>query len=263
MGEHIDIGPVHTFYETKGHGDPVVLLHGGLDSNAGWGAEFDVLAEHFRVIAPERRGHGHTPDVEGPLTYSVMAEDMVGFIDEVVGGPVHLVGWSDGAIIAMLVALSRPDLVRKLVLIGAAADVSGYVPAFIEATKLPSDSEVYEPFRAIYGVMSPDGADHWPVVFEKLMTMWQTEPHIPVADLGGITARTLVMVGDDDLTTFEHTLELFRAIPDAELAVVPGTSHLAPLEKPETVNGLLLDFLQHDAVKTLLPVRRAVATVQA
>lgn len=257
MGAYVDIGPVHMWYETRGEGEPLVLLHGGLDSNAAWGAEFDALAERFRVVAPERRGHGHTSDVEGPLTYRVMAEDTITFIESVIGSPVHLVGWSDGAILGMMVARSRPDLVRKLVLIGGAADLSAYVPEFIEATRLPADSEVYQPFRAIYGVVSPDGPDHWPVVFSKLTDMWQSEPHIPLSDLGEISARTLVMVGDDDLVSLEHTLELYRAIPDAELAVVPGTSHLAPLEKPDLVNRLLLDFLGADAVPTLLPVRRA------
>jgi pimeloyl-ACP methyl ester carboxylesterase len=257
MGDYVDIGPVHMWYETRGQGEPLVLLHGGLDSNAAWGEELDALAAHFRVVAPERRGHGHTPDVEGPLSYLVMAEDTIAFIDEVIGGPVHLVGWSDGAILGMLVAIARPDLVRKLVLIGGAADVSAYNPEFIEATRLPADSDEFQPFRAIYEVVSPDGPDHWPVVFSKLTSMWQTEPHIPLTDLGAIRARTLVMAGDDDLISLAHTAALYEAIPDAELAVVPGTSHLAPLEKPDLVNRLLLDFLGQDAVRTLLPVRRA------
>jgi pimeloyl-ACP methyl ester carboxylesterase len=261
MGTYVDIGPVHTWYEARGHGEPLVLLHGGLDSNASWGAELDALAERFRVVAPERRGHGHTPDVAGDLTYRTMADDTIAFIEAVVGGPVHLVGWSDGAILALLVALSRPDLVRKLVLIGAATDVSGYVPEFLDATRLPADSEVYQPFRVVYDVVSPDGPDHWPVVFSKLMKMWQTEPHIPLGSLGELSARTLVMVGDDDLVSLEHTVALYDALPDAELAVVPGTSHLAPVEKPELVNRLILDFLLREPVPTVLPVRRAVAPV--
>ena len=150
MGDYVDIGPVHMWYETRGEGEPLVLLHGGLDSNAAWVGQFDALAKHFRVVAPERRGHGHTPDVEGPISYQVMAEDAAAFIDKVVGSPVHLVGWSDGAILSIIVALMRPDLVRKLVLIGGDADVSAYVPQFLEATRLPADSDVYQPFRAIY-----------------------------------------------------------------------------------------------------------------
>lgn len=263
MGDYVDIGPVHMWYETHGKGEPLVLLHGGLDTNAAWGAQLGALAEHFRVVAPERRGHGHTPDVDGPITYQVMAEDTVAFIDEVIGSPVHLVGWSDGAILAIMVALSRPDLVRKLILIGGNADVSAYVPAFYEVARSAADSAVYEPFRAVYEAVSPDGAEHWPVVFDKVTALWKSEPHIPLDDLGKIRTRTLVMVGDDDLVTLEETAALYRAIPDAELAVVPGASHLAPLEKPDLVNLILLDFLQHDPVRTLVPVRRATAPAPA
>ena len=263
MGDYVDIGPVHTWYETRGSGEPLVLLHGGLDTNAAWAAQLDVLAEHFRVLAPERRGHGHTPDVEGPISYRVMADDTAAFIDAVVGGPVHLVGWSDGAILGLVLAISRPDLVRKLVVIGGNADVSAYVPEFVEATRLPADSPVYQPFRAIYEAVSPDGPEHWPVVFSKLISLWQTEPRIPLTDLGSIRARTLVMMSDDDLVTFEHAVAMYRAIPDAELAVVPGTSHLAPLEKPSLVNLVLLDFLRQDAVPTLMPIRRSGASALA
>ena len=262
MGTYVDIGPVHTWYEAKGQGDPLVLLHAGLDTNASWGGELQTLAEHFRVVAPERRGHGHTPDVEGPLSYRLMADDTAAFIETVIGAPVHLVGWSDGAILALMVALGRPDLVRRLVLIGGALDVSAYAREWLEATRLSADSEVYQPFRAVYDVVSPDGPDHWPVVFAKMMTMWRTEPHIPLAELARLRSRTLVMTGDDDLVSLDHTVAMYQAIPDAELAVVPGTSHLAPLEKPELVNRLILDFLRLDPVHTVLPVRRAVAPAQ-
>lgn len=257
MGSYVDVGPVHVWFEVHGHGEPVVLLHGGLDTNGSWAGQSEVLAERFRVVAPERRGHGHTPDVEGPLTYRLMADDTSAFIDAVVGTPVHLVGWSDGAIVALLVALSRPDLVRKLVVIGGNVDNSAYVPEFVAATRLPADSPVYQPFRAVYEVISPDGPDHWQVIFSKLMRLWQEEPHIPVEELAGIQARTLVMQGDDDLVSLEHAIAMYRAIPDAELAVIPGTSHLVPMEKPSLVNSLLLDFLEHDPVPTVLPIRRA------
>jgi pimeloyl-ACP methyl ester carboxylesterase len=263
MGDYVDIGPVHMWYETRGRGEPLLLLHGGLDTNASWGTELDALAEHFRVLAPERRGHGHTPDVAGPLSYRAMAEDTAAFVDRVVGGPVHVVGWSDGAIVGLLLALGRPDLVRRLVLIGGAVDGSAYVPEFVEATRLSADSSVYQPFRAVYEVVSPDGPEHWPVVFAKLMTLWQTEPHIPLGDLAAVGARTLVMVGDDDLVELEHAVAVYRALPEGELAVVPGASHLAPLEKPELVNRLLLDFLRLDPAPTLLPVRRAVEAAPA
>ncbi|MGW6290898.1 alpha/beta fold hydrolase, partial [Streptomyces sp. NPDC055107] len=92
-----------------------------------------------------------------------------------------------------------------------------------------------------------------------VVDMWRTQPALTAEDLARVEAPTLVMVGDDDLMTLEHTTALYRAIPDAELAVVPGASHLAPLEKPALVNRLILDHLAQEAVETMMPIRRAEA----
>ena len=128
MGEYVDIGGVNTWYDEEGTGEPLVLLHGGLCTNETWAAQMPVFAERFHVVAPERRGHGHTADVPGPLTFADMATDTIGFLDRIVGGPAHLVGWSDGGIVGLLVAIERPDLVRKLVVIGANYDTAGIAP---------------------------------------------------------------------------------------------------------------------------------------
>ena len=93
--------------------------------------------------------------------------------------------------------------------------------------------------------------------FGKFTEMLQREPHIPIDDLGRISAPTLVVMGDDDLRSIEHSAALFRAIPNSELAVVPGASHAVVIEKPELVNGIVLDFLQNEPVPTMMPVRRA------
>ncbi|MEV8536370.1 alpha/beta hydrolase [Streptomyces sp. NPDC051211] len=112
-------------------------------------------------------------------------------------------------------------------------------------------------FRAMYEAVSPDGADHWPVIVGKSADMFRTQPDIPPQDLARIGAPALVLVGDDDLVTLEHTIALYRAIPGSELAVVPGTSHALIMEKPERVNRIILDFLGGEPVPTLLPIRRA------
>src|SRR2546423_696809 len=91
MGQYVDVGYVSVWYTDEGNGEPLVLLHGGLCTNETWAAQMPAFARHFRVIAPERRGHGHTADVAGPLTYTAMAADMVGLLDHVVGMPAHLV----------------------------------------------------------------------------------------------------------------------------------------------------------------------------
>jgi pimeloyl-ACP methyl ester carboxylesterase len=258
MGEYVDIGGVNTWYDEDGSGETLVLLHGGLCTNETWGAQTPVFAEHFHVVAPERRGHGHTADVRGPLSYSDMATDTIGFLDKVVGGPAHLVGWSDGGIVGLLVAIARPDLVRKLVAIGSNYDTTGVVPEVDDMfTSMEPDSPDMAMFRGLYEMHSPDGPEHWPVVFTKFVEMTQREPNIPVDELGRISAPTLVVAGDDDMVTLEHTVALYRAIPNSELAVVPGASHAVAIEKPELLNRIVLDFLEHDPAPTMLPIRRA------
>ena len=258
MGDYVDIGGVNTYYDEQGSGDPLVLLHGGLCTNETWAAQTPAFAERFRVVAPERRAHGHTADVEGPLTYDAMATDTIGFLDKVVGSSAHLVGWSDGGIVGLLVAIARPDLVNKLVVIGTNFDAAGVVPGGDEMlSSMTPDGDEAAMFRGLYEMHSPDGPEHWPIALAKFIAMATTEPHIPVEELRRISAPTLVLVGDDDLMTLEHTVALYDAIPDSQLAVIPGASHAVVMEKPELLNLLVLDFLENEPSPTMIPIRRA------
>ncbi|GGW99046.1 alpha/beta hydrolase [Streptomyces malachitofuscus] len=260
MGEYADLPGVRTWYETEGSGDPLVLLHGGFCTNDTWGAQRAALAAAHHLFLPERRAHGHTPDVAGPLSYQDMADDTVAFMETVVGRPAHLLGWSDGGIVALLVALARPDLVRKVVVMGTnfrPSPESFAEPAMVDAMTPESPDLAF--FRELYEAVTPDGADHWPVVAAKTADLWRTQPTLTTEDLSRIQAPTLVLVGDDDLITLEHTIALYCALPDGRLAVVPEASHLAPLEKPDLVNRLIRDHLEKDAVQTMMPVRRASA----
>ena len=171
-----------------------------------------------------------------------------------------MVGWSDGGIVALLVAMARPDLVRKIVVTGANFKPASEIGPPEALDGLTADAPDLEMFRSMYEAASPDGAEHWPVVVGKMVEMFRTEPDIPIEDLGRIGAPTLVLVGDDDFVPLEHTLELYRAIPNSELAVVPGTSHAHFMEKPSLVDRIVLDFLDNDPVPTMMPIRRAAAS---
>jgi len=248
MAGHVQVGGVRTWYEVRGNGAPLVLLHGGMGDARDFAANIDALAARFRVFVPER--HGHTADVEGPVTYELMAEDTIAFPDDVVGGPAHLVGHSDGANVALQVARRRPSAARRMVSISGNFHHDGLIPEAIEADA--ADEFV----GAAYGEASPDGREHLPVVARKLARMWAEEPTLTPLDLRSITAPTLVMAGDDDAITLEHTVALYRGLPNSELAIVPGTSHLLVMEKPALCNTLIVDFLTADVVPTLLPIRR-------
>jgi pimeloyl-ACP methyl ester carboxylesterase len=251
MADYVRLGDVRTWYDERGDGAPLVLIHPGGADARGWAPNLDALAARFHVFTPERRGHGRTADVEGPITYALMAQDTIAFLERVVGGPAHLVGMSAGASVALLVALRRPELVRRVALISGVFHRDGWIPEAIDPDAGPP-----EVLQHGYAELSPDGPDHYPIVAAKLARMNWEEPTLASSDLSGVTSQTLVMLGDDDEVTLEHAIEMYRGLPDAELAVVPGTSHGLLHEKPALCNAILVDFLTTGPVPTIAPVRR-------
>jgi pimeloyl-ACP methyl ester carboxylesterase len=253
MAEYVQLGAVKTWYDEHGAGEPLVLMHGGLVDARFFEPNLAALAGRFHVYTPERRGHGHTPDVDGAITYQLMADDTIAFLDEVVGRPADLVGHSDGAFVAMLVAMQRPELVNRLVMISGGYDKSGEALPEMEFDV----GQVTQFIGPAYGEVSPDGEAHFPVVAAKIGEMMKTEPHLDVAELARVRQRSLVMFSDDDLMTLTHAVDMYDALPNAELAVVPGTSHFLTQEKPDLVNAIVLDFLTNEPVPTVAAIRRA------
>src|SRR5215472_6675039 len=243
---------ISMWYDERGQGDPCVLLHpggAGIDSRA-LAPTLDGLAPTFRCYTPEQRAHGRTPDADGPVGYELMAGDTIAFIQRVVGQPVHLMGCSDGAVVALEVVRRRPDLVRRLVFAAGVFHHEGWEKGVLAG-------EPPEFLRQAYGERSPDGIGHYDVVVAKLAAMHATEPALSQADLGQIAVRTLIMVGDDDEVRFEHAITMYRSMPDAELAVIPGTSHGLLVAKPALCNLVITEFLTKDPVQTFAPIRRA------
>ena len=254
MGERIEINGHPTWVEQRGEpGDTIVLLHGGMsDSDTFLDGIGPPLQQRHRLVAFDRRGHGHTADTDEPFHYDDMATETIGVLEQAVGGPAHLVGWSDGGIIGLLVALRRPDLIDRLVLIGTNFHYDGV---------LPVDLDPNSPFAAriaqSYGERSPDGIEHFGEVFGKFIAMSTTEPTLTVEDLARITAPTLVLVGDDDVIALSHTCALYEALPAGQLCVVPRASHALSLEYPEEAARIILAFLAADVPPvTLMPARR-------
>lgn len=249
---YADIGGHRTWFaDSGGAGEPVLMLHGGIsDSEMLLEPLEPALGERFRILAFDRRGHGRTADTDNAFHYDDMATETIAAIETLIAGPAHLVGWSDGGNVALLVALRRPDLVRSLVLIGTNYHFDGNMPTG------PGGSEP-KMLRDRYADRSPDGGEHFAAVFQKSQAMWAVEPTLTTDDLRRISAPALVLVGDDDLLTLAHTASLYESLPMGQLAVVPGTSHAVVLEKPELVGGLIRDFLSDPGQpKTHLPVRR-------
>jgi pimeloyl-ACP methyl ester carboxylesterase len=254
MANYVELNGIRIWYDEQGTGEPLVLLHPGgvgVDSRA-FEPNLGALAAHFHVFLPERRGHGHTPDADGPYSYELMALDMVHFCEQVVGGPARLIGMSDGAVVALLLAHQRPNLVRRLICVAGPFHRSGWIASAIEPGLETPDFLV-----SSYGVVSPDGQEHYQVVQRKLDQMHTLGPTLTTDDLGSIGCQTLVMVADDDEVILEHAVAFYRALPRGELAVIPGTSHGLLVEKTDLCNKIVVDFLTRDPVPTLAPIRRA------
>lgn len=261
MDGYVNLKHVRMFYETHGAGDPLVLLHGAMGGAYAWPLQIPAFAEKYRVLVPEQRGRGRTPDVEGPLHYQTMADDTIEFLERIAGGRSCIVGASDGGIIGLFVALQRPDLVTKLVAIGANFHKDALVwEGFAESS---ADDEEWAMPRERYAMLSPDGAEHWPIIFNKVKEMALAEPTLTTDDLATISIPVLVMVGDDDIVAPEHTIALYESLPAGQLAVIPGASHVSFMEKPELVNRIILDFLAEEGPPfTLQPIRRRAAPSQ-
>jgi pimeloyl-ACP methyl ester carboxylesterase len=253
-GDYIALDGVRTYYEVSGTGEPLILLHGGLCTAETWDAQTAALAEHYRVFTPERFGHGRTRDIEGPITYENMAQHTIAFMEALGIESAHLAGWSDGALVAALVALRRPKLVRKLIWIDQYVTLADAPPGLVPFLAAISVDTAPPPFVEMYRALSPDGPDHFDIILDKLRALWTSDTGLDTADLVHVTAPTLLLAADDGGMTLEHLASAARALPDCQVAVVPGTSHALVLEKPHVVNQLIVDFLADEQVPKLLSI---------
>ena len=237
----------------KKGGIPVVLLHGGLSSSASLlHAIGPRLVKHYRVAAFDRRGHGHTADTDEPFHYETMADEVIAFL-ELIGRPCHLIGHSDGGNVALFVAMKRPDLVRRMVLVGANYHYDG----LMDLDHMIEGSEDYLNWATKFAAVSPDGIGRAHIVFRKTELLQATEPTLTPGDLATITVPTLVFAGDDDVATLAHTASLYESIPGAQLAIIPGTSHGVLKERTKLSVRIIRSFLDADLPpETRQPVRR-------
>jgi pimeloyl-ACP methyl ester carboxylesterase len=219
----------HTiFYAMQGRGSTLVLLHGGGDSGEhSFARQLDVFAEHHLIVAPDQVGQGRTPDVAGPLTYTGMMEDTAALLQHLRLKHVDVVGFSDGGILALMLAVRHPELVRRLVISGVNIAPEGLNPDDLEdlrATQIPKPK----------------------TIDEKLAHLWfnsPTESELSLAMLAKIAQPVLVISGDRDAITLEHTLKIFHALPEAELCVLPGTDHATFSGRSEWLNPIINEFL--------------------
>ena len=262
MGEYVDVlGHPTSVHDGGGDKSPLLMLHGGLlSSETSWGGPglsvAEALGRDFRLIMFDRRGHGRTSDTDEPFHYSSMADETAAVIEHLGLAPVNVVGYSDGGNLLLHLALTRPELLQAMVLLSANYHVNALYP---EARDNLGEGVAIDGVLAkLYGSRSPDGIDHWPVVAAKGLRMAVTdEPTYEPADLAEIETPTLVLAADDDAFPVAHTVSLYDALPNAQLAIVPNSSHLLAFEHPEAIAVLIRTFFQHPQRRaTRFPMRR-------
>jgi pimeloyl-ACP methyl ester carboxylesterase len=216
------------YYALRGSGPTLVLLHGGGDSGEhSFVRQLDVFSEHHHIVAPDQVGQGRTPDVPGPLSYTLMMQDTAALLQLLKLKQVDLVGFSDGGILALMLAVRHPELVRRLVVSGVNIAPEGLTEENLQGLRAGQTA-------------TPKTID------EKLAQLWLTSPteaELNLALLAKIAQPVLVISGDRDAITLEHTLQVFHALPNAELCVLPGTDHATFSGRPEWLNPIISAFL--------------------
>lgn len=239
MGSYIDLRGHQVFsYEWPRDGEAVLLLHGGLSQTSHWDTNIlPAVEDSFNTFGYDRTGHGFTGDRDGSFHFDFQTNEAIEYLEDVVKEPAHLIGYSDGANIALMVAIKRPDLVKSIVSIAGNYHHSGIHP-------LPDfDGNVAQEDRDEYAITSPDAPHTLDEKIKKMNAIWKVEPSISANDIAAIQCPVLVMAGDDDVVRHEHTIGLFEKLPLGQLAIVPGTSHGLVKEKPAIVQALINDFL--------------------
>jgi pimeloyl-ACP methyl ester carboxylesterase len=237
---NIKANGISIYYAVYGEGPPVVLIHGGLVNSDWWGNQVSALAAHHTVILMDSRGHGRSTRDARPYSYDLMADDVAALLDALKLQKADIVGWSDGAVVGLDLAIRHPDRVGKVVAFGANTVTSGMKD---DVDKNPTVNSAMTRAQQQYESYSATPKEYQ-AFFDQILKMWADQPNWTDAQLRAITAPVLVMDGDhDEMIKREHTEYIAATIPGAGLLILPNASHFAFLQDPELFNDAILDFL--------------------
>jgi pimeloyl-ACP methyl ester carboxylesterase len=236
----VSINGASIFFAQFGEGPPVLLLHGGLANSNYWGLQVGELARSFTVTVMDTRGHGRSPVMSRSFSYALFAEDAAALMDSLAIPAAAVVGWSDGAITGLQLAMTRPERVTKLFAFGANSSVDGLKPG-------GARSRIFVAFAARclieYARLSPH-PERWLQLVEGLRVMWRTQPAFTKQKLASIKSPTAVSDGEyDEIIKREHTEQMCAQIPGARLLIQPAVSHFAMLQDAPQFNRVLMEFL--------------------
>ncbi|QND54601.1 alpha/beta hydrolase (plasmid) [Phyllobacterium sp. 628] len=237
---YIENNGVRIWYSTYGSGDPVILLHGGLGHSGNWGYQVPALVSAGRrVIVIDSRGHGRSTRDAQPYTYHLMATDVLAVMDALAIEKAAIVGWSDGACIALVLASQAPARIAGVFFFACNMDPSGTR----EVEPSPLLDRCFGRHVKDYAALSAT-PDRFEEFLAAVGLMMKTEPNYTADDLAKIRVPVAIVLGEhDEFIKPEHAAYLARSIPGAELITLPGVSHFAPLQRPDLFNDTVLSFL--------------------
>lgn len=235
-GKYAEVNGIKMYYEEYGKGAPMIMIHGNGGSIHDMGYQIEYFSKSYRVIAADSRCHGKSGIGDGQLTYEQMADDWAALMTFLKTDSAYIIGWSDGGILGLLLAIHHPAKVMRLAAMGAnlqpdSSAVYGWAVRMVYRANKTVDSMIAR----------NDTTGPW-AVLKKHLDLIGNQPHIPLSDLKKISAPTLVLSGDKDVITLEHTCQIFGNIPKAHLCIFPGATHLIPVEDPVTFNRAVEKF---------------------
>lgn len=258
--DRVEVNGMQMYYEVSGEGDPLIVLHGAYMNIPAMGEIVPRLAETHRVYALEFQGHGRTTDIDRPITYPNLADDVAAFMDAVGVPKADVFGYSMGAQTGLRLAIDYPEKVDQLVAASVAYDFEGWQPAFHEAIpQMTVEMIVQMPFAAEYRELAAD-PDGFPALVEKLIQL-EHEPMAWGEEVKALRTPVLVIAGDADVSTLEHNVSLFRLLggggmgdmgeplPASRLAILPATSHTAVIYQVDLLHSFIEPFLNGETPK--------------
>jgi len=259
---YVSVNGLDMYYETHGMGQPLIMLHGAFSAiGTSFGGLIPELAKTRQVIAFELQAHGHTADIDRPLSLEGMADDVAAAIKQLGMEQVDILGYSMGAGVALYTAIRHPEVVRKLILASITYTMSGFHPGLMEGMENMKPEMMHgSPWHEEYLRVAPHPED-FPKLFAKKTQMDQQTRDLSDATIRDIKSPTLLIVGDSDLVRPEHIVEMFRLLgggvfgdtpagmPNSQLAILPGTSHVSLVSRTELLVPMINSFLDKPVPK--------------
>ena len=235
------VNGIEMYYAVFGEGAPVLLIHGGLGHADIWANQVSDLAKDHKVIVADSRGHGRSTRNADPFGYDLMASDYLALLDTLKVDKVDLVGWSDGGIIGIDIALHHPERLNRVFAHAANVTTDGVDPAVMENATF---NAYIERCAADYARLSPTPGE-FDAFVGQIGHMWESQPNWTDEELSKITTPITIVLGDhDEAITRAHTDHMAKVIPGAKLVILPDVSHFAMLQDPEGYTAAIRAFLK-------------------